>query len=191
MEAKLAAAEVEACEAKGARPEGSGYESVVWLACAAALTIERFPSGLWQSAYSVSHAFHLLLQGSAAHASAPKQLCCRFRLSTSRPFCDELFRRFDSILFKRSEMILLYSVLGCIQMSLFLNHFFYFGALFSRTLFLSRLQGCVTNLLIVRRNLFRPAPKSALPMAGPGVTSPMDASQRAIKVRRVLREFGA
>ncbi len=45
MEAKLAAAEVEAVEACCARAEGSGYECVVWLACAAALTNERFPPG--------------------------------------------------------------------------------------------------------------------------------------------------
>ncbi len=45
VEAKLAAAQVEAGEASGARAEGSGYESVVWLACAAALNNERFPPG--------------------------------------------------------------------------------------------------------------------------------------------------
>jgi hypothetical protein len=46
VEAKLAAAQVEACEATGARAEGSGYEGVVWLACAAALNNERFPPGV-------------------------------------------------------------------------------------------------------------------------------------------------
>ena len=43
MEGKIAAAQVEACQASGL--EGLGYDAIVWLSSAAALNIERFPPG--------------------------------------------------------------------------------------------------------------------------------------------------